>query len=167
MSETADYKVEQIDALFKGKPAFIRMRYGKGETGWAIDLGDDRAVIANTPFEPRLCYKDVVEKDPPSDCSCCPTAGKVLWRYYARKTVVKYPAPDKETAKVNFNEISKACKDAGLGIEGYVEGHCGVNHHEDTDLIAIFEKAGIDLMGIALGTDWQNDDSATAGGNPG
>ncbi len=157
MSEsTGEYTREQIDALFEvEKPPYIKIRYSDGETGWAIDLDDKHAVISNTPLEPRLCLMDVVEKDPPSYEGTCLTAGKVVWRYYAKKTGVRYPAPDGETAEANWLKIRVAVREAGLGCEGIVAGSCGVSHHDDTDLAAVLSEGGLDMSTITLRTDWQ------------
>jgi hypothetical protein len=145
----SNYTREQIDALFDGDPNFISMRYGDGETGWAIDLDEEHAVIANVPLEPGFSVKDVVKKGPPTHCSR-PTVGEVVWRYYSKRTGVEYPAGDDQTAKEHYAMIFNACKSAKLVVEGIVPGRCVVSHHDDSDLKAIFRSHGLDLSRLKL-----------------
>lgn len=146
----SNYTREQIDALFdKGKDApMIKLVYGDGESGWAIDLEDGHAVIANIPYEPRLNLKDVVVKTHVADAGTTgrtlrPKAGEVVWRYYAKKTVIRYPGRDAPgVAKLYYSTLWKACDNSnGLAIEGVVGGVATVSHHEDIDLRALFDAA--------------------------
>ena len=149
------YTREQIDTICEAKdPDFMKIRYGDGETGWAIKLADGNAIIVNTPLEPRLCYRDVVEVIGPCG-DRWPRAGRVLWRYYAKKTGVIYPVGDSNAETLEtYRKICDACTPHGLHVEGHTAGICGVSHHKNTDLAAIL--AGIE--GLELRTDWQNGD---------
>lgn len=150
-----EYTREQISAICEDEDNanFIKIRYGAGETGWAIDLGDGHAIIANTPLEPRLCWRDVVklEVGPGS----WPLAGPVVFRYYARKTGVTYPAATEEMTKANWRKIIEACQPHDIHVEGHVAGMCAVSHHEDTDLAGILGH----IEGIELCSDWQEQDT--------
>jgi len=149
------YTVEKLDAQWDTLKN-TKVRYGEGETGWAKIIegseeeGNLIVAIANTPLEPRLRFQDIVT------VGYNRQVGEVLWRAYAKKTAVEYPAPDKETAKKNYAAIFNACKAAKLSCEGYVAGTCGVCHHEDTDLAEVLS----DIEGIKLRTDWDDETDA-------
>ncbi len=40
---------------------YVKMRFDKGETGWAEDLGDNRYRVSNVPLSDGLHFGDIVE----------------------------------------------------------------------------------------------------------
>lgn len=120
--------------------------FSKRETGWAKDLGAGRVAIANTPLEPRLHCMDVVT-------IAGGIVGNVVWRAYARKTWVDYPASDGRTARRNFERIVACCREHQLPVEGLTLGSCGINHHAGTDLGAVLAESNVE--GIVLRDDWK------------
>jgi hypothetical protein len=149
--QITDYSIEWLRDQFDDD-RLISIRYGEGETGWALDLGNGRACIANSPVEDGLHYMDVVELGPPGWCSR-PTIKRVIWRAYEHRTAVRYPSDTKDEAKCWYKQLFHACCDNELAIEGYISGLCMVSHHEDTDLEAVFRDAGIDVDQLSLEPD--------------
>lgn len=144
MSES-EYTIEQVDqwmaeAIENG--THIKLMYGPGESGWAIDIGGGRALITNSPLVERLNVKDVVEITVSGEGR--PMAGRVVWRAYPCKTGIEYPAPDRDTAHRNYGAMYDACQRHKLVIEGFVSGMCMVSHPENVDVEAVFRQEGID-----------------------
>jgi len=136
-----------LDDLYKLKEDLpnIKIRYAKNETGWAVALGDGRAIINNIPYAPSLRFMDVVELEPACPPDPFQSVGKVIWRGFAKLTLIRYPAPSEDVADSYWGRIRAACKAAGLAVEGYTPGWCAVNHHADTDLKQILQDADIDI----------------------
>lgn len=139
------YDLEQLRAM-EGRN--IRIRYGKGETGWAKKLEGNRAVVTNVPLEPDLMPYDVVILKKVSDD--LPNIARVEWRAFDRKTGIKYPKPYQE----NYKKIAKALRDVGLVAEGFTGGSMGVAHGNEVDLQEVLQDAGIKTDNLVFRDDW-------------
>jgi hypothetical protein len=136
----------------------VRLRFGDGETGWGKDIASGNGVvaIANVPLEPTLRLMDVVTTLPSPDEPRL-RIDKVIWRVYSRRSRLRYASPsDDERAEALWQSISKALYDAGLGAESFTSGLVGVCHHDDTDVLALLNGAGIDTSGFEV-RQWEGD----------
>jgi len=119
----------------------VRIRYDKGETGWAKALGNGRFMIANIPLANDLNIDDVVTLEDGNDGFLKVT--DVLERRYPYKTVIKY----EETSQ--YREICDKALEAGCKAEGLVgpsagkPGICVVAHDDNINLKQIVEEIGI------------------------
>lgn len=64
-----------------------RALYGDGESGWVVDLGNGTAIIMNNGDEFRCL--DIVELKPGPEGEI-PRVGKLIYRKYARKALIRY-----------------------------------------------------------------------------
>jgi len=104
------------------EPNFIKLMFGEGESGWAIDLEDGTAEINNVPLEGRLNLGDVVKIEKVDSIDhrgpvSFRKAGELVRRKYAFKTGFEYEA-DKEVAQ----KIADAARALGWHAEGMVLG---------------------------------------------
>jgi hypothetical protein len=116
----------------------LKIVYEEGETGWADDLGDNRARIANLPIADDLNIDDVVSLKRVDGRLY---VDKVVSRTFAKKTALEYDEPHHET----YAKIWSALKQAGMKIEGLMEGHCLVAHRLDQDPVAVCKTAGVEV----------------------
>lgn len=145
----SEYTIEQVNSWFEEqRHELTKLVYDEGETGWALDIGDSKAVIANVPLSERLRFKDIVAVTLSSDGR--PMAGEVLWRMYARTVMVRYPADTEEVTREYYAKMHAACAKAGLALEGCVAGLASASCYEDTELGALFDAAGIDTSKLQL-----------------
>jgi len=121
------------------EPKFIKIRYAPGERGWAIDLGNNRAEIANLPAA-DLNTGDVVTLAKDEDGMYC--VDKIVERRWPRKTKVSYSEPHQETYK---QLCALFRKDRNWPMEGWLPGLCSVAHPENADLVAIAAQAGLKI----------------------
>ncbi len=123
------------------KPKSMKLRYAEDESGWALDLGDGRAEIANLPLT-DLNSGDVVRLGPPTSCQCCPTIADVVERKWPKKTWIKYPEPHKE----NYKKICVALREErGWPTEGMVGGYACVAHPKGEKIKKILADAGVEV----------------------
>ena len=117
----------------------IKVRFDRGETGWAENLGHSTVRVANIPLTKRYNIDDVVELKPPASEDDWPRLGQVLQRRYAKKSSVSYPAPHQK----NYTSLRKAFTKRGCKIEGMIEGWALVAHDRGVDLEALAQSAGV------------------------
>ncbi len=121
-------------------PRFIKIRYAPGERGWAIDLGNNKAEIANIPAA-DMNAGDVVtlDKDSRDGMSC---VGKVVERRWPKKSKVNYPEPHAE----NYKQLHALFRqEREWPMEGWVPGLCSIAHPDNADLVAIAGKSGLKI----------------------
>ena len=120
------------------QPNYIKLVYEEGESGWAEDLGDGKARIANLPLAENLNIGDVVkvvEKNGRRH------AGDLVVRAFNQKTGIRYPEPHKET----WATLVKAFD--GCKLEGMVPGMGFIAHNGTADDVRTKAKAaGIELL---------------------
>lgn len=120
------------------EPNMIRLLYGEGESGWAEDLGDGTAKIANVPFGGDLNLHDIVKivvKDGRK------TAGEVISRAFPNRTAFKYAEPH----EANYAKLHDACVAAGWHLEGAVPGFAVCAHPADTNFADLAKLAGVEV----------------------
>lgn len=116
----------------------IKIRYAQGERGWAVDLGDGKAEIANLPLA-DLNFGDTVTLTRDEDGMRL--ADKVLARKWEKKSALRYLAPFRET----FAKIQEALQvKRGWPVEGGIPGLCMVCHPANADLAAVLLAAGVE-----------------------
>lgn len=130
--------------------------YDRGEKGWVKLLPEGRAVIANLPCCTRLHAMDVVELELRKSERELPVCGRVLWRGYERKLLLRYPT---EMPQEPYVRLVNAFDDALLSYEGLVPGLSGLCCHLDSDPLQILEHVGLDITGITL-EPWSEEASA-------
>ncbi len=121
----------------------VRIRFDKGETGWAEVLGDGKYRIDNVPLANDLNIDDVVTCEKGEDGFL--SVVDVLERKYPLKTAVKYEKEEQ------YHQLREKVKAAGCKIEGMIgprgtedPGICIVAHDENFDLKRIvLEEVGI------------------------
>jgi hypothetical protein len=120
----------------------VKIRYAKGETGWAEDLGGGKYRIDNIPLTDRLNIDDLVR------CRCNDDGELVvsrrLKRPYPEKTAVRYERADQ------YRLLRQKVLAAGAKIEGMVGPQGGrpgialVAHGYDFDPVAAAREVDIE-----------------------
>lgn len=103
------------------EPKMIKLAYDEGESGWAEDLGDGKARIANLPLAGDLNVDDVVKVVKRDGRSA---VGERVARAFAQKTGITYPEPHKET----YAKLAQHFHTKGWKMEGMVPGTAFVAH---------------------------------------
>jgi hypothetical protein len=122
----------------KKEPKYIRIRYDVGETGWAEDLGEGKAKIANVPLTPKLNSGDIVLLKFNEDDFA--TVAKVLERAFPLKTYLEYKMIE------DFKKIASWLRDKNWPFEGVFPpskgkpGLLSVSHPKDTNLEEIVKQ---------------------------
>jgi hypothetical protein len=124
----------------------VRIRYSKGETGWAYELPNGHYQIDNLPLASHLNIGDIVKcREEPDEL---PIVTKLITRGLPCKSAVAYQTVEQ------FYKFIKVAKEAGCKCEGLVgpsaKGCSGdkngiiiVAHKEDFDPFAEASKLGI------------------------
>lgn len=126
------------------EPRFIKIRYAADESGWAIDLGDGKAELANIPLA-AMNIGDVVALA--DDAATRPVIREVLTRVWDGKTAVHYAAPFKETYQ-RLHALFRA--ERGWPMEGAVPGLLMIAHPLNANLVALAGDAGLQITVEAL-----------------
>lgn len=122
------------------EPKYIKIRYAPGERGWAIDLGGDKAEIANIPAA-DLNAGDTVTLARDEDGMRC--VDKVVARRWPKKSKITYPEPHTQ----NYKHLATTFrKDRDWPVEGWVPGLCSVSHPDNADLVAIAAASGLTIQ---------------------
>jgi len=101
--------------------AEFKIRFDKGETGWAELAGPGRAKILNIPCADGLNIHDVVALIPAKDGDF-PSAGEVLHREYDHKAVVELRS---DAELQSMWEIMKSLGGVGEGMAPPKDGKPG------------------------------------------
>lgn len=112
------------------EPNYIKLEYEPGESGWAEDLGDGKAKIANLPLAERLNIGDVVQVVQATDAhGSFKKAGEIVLRPFKQKTGITYPEPHKET----YGKLATHFHTKGWRCEGMMPGTAFVAHNGTLD----------------------------------
>lgn len=119
----------------------VRIRYSKGETGWAFKLPDGRYQINNLPLEGNLNIDDIVECR--EESNELPIVNKVITEGYPVKSAVAYQTVEQ------YKEFCKLARGRGCKTEGLIspngksDGIVIVAHQYDFDPFKEAEGLGI------------------------
>jgi hypothetical protein len=119
------------------KRKMIKIMLDEHEGGWAEDLGDGRARIANIPGGGPWNIDDIVSLCPTRDGRVQPD--QLLSRAFQCRTGIAYPEP----YRVTFAALCEAYKKHGARVEGLVEGWLVIAHHINFDPEAMAKAAGV------------------------
>jgi len=108
------------------KPNYVKARFGPGETGWAIDLGDGTYKICNSPLDEDLNYGDIV-RYANDDTWSNPI---LVTRLFTGKALIRYPAGREVWEQIverfkPANEADDVCLEAvgyGMAMLSFKEG---------------------------------------------
>jgi hypothetical protein len=128
----------------------IRIRYAADETGWAKDLGDGRAVIANHPLSGGLGFMDIVKLEEQNSGGYRPAITEVLQETFPCKTALRYTFENEDDAKELYGQIYDAFKKHMIFIEGYCAGMLCASHREEDDILGILEAEGVDTTRVGI-----------------
>lgn len=123
------------------KKTEIKIVYGDGESGWAVDLGDGTARIANIPLTDGLNIDDVVRLELTEDGRR--RAGDVVSSVFPIKASIYY---DKGAP---FGKFRTAMHAIGCKVEGFIaptaerRGWAMVACKEGTDVYGIARAHGL------------------------
>lgn len=112
----------------------FKLRYERGEVGWASRLSEDTASIENVPMSSSVNFKDVVKFKMDSDGM--PIVSRVLRRKYPVHVGLKYPV-------ASFKKLTKALKSAGCVSEGVVDGTMVVAGPRGCNPVEVAHEAGV------------------------
>jgi hypothetical protein len=141
--------IETVKQLNEDSPK-IKLRYCRGERGWASDIGDGLAIIDNIPaMTQRIGIWDVVRV---IDDNGDPAAGEVVWRAYDATSWVNYPCETEDQARAWYKSLREAVTKYGLCVEGMVPGIAAVEHGKDVVLREILHAEGVDLREVRINT---------------
>lgn len=141
--------IETVRQLNENAPK-IKLRYCRGERGWASDIGDGLAIIDNIPaMTQRIGILDVVRViDDHGD----PAAGEVVWRAYDGTSWVNYPCESDDQARAWYKSFREAVTKYGMCVEGCVPGIAAVEHGKDVVIRDILHTEGVDLREVSINT---------------
>lgn len=106
------------------EPKYIKVRF-PGESLWAIDLGDGKAELANSPLEDGYAFRDIVEID---------RNGNIIKKLESRysEAVLYYDFPkstdEMDAAYKKFHEEHQPYEKHGMAFEGMVRGMLAVSY---------------------------------------
>jgi hypothetical protein len=120
----------------------VKIRYTKGETGWAEHLGGNRFRLDNIPLAGRLNFDDVVLCRRNDDGEL--QVRKVLRRRYPCKTAFRYDTVEQ------YHAVRRRAKEAGAQTESFFGPHDGepgfalCAHNHDFDPLEAAREAGVE-----------------------
>ena len=120
----------------------VKIRYARGETGWAEDLGDGQYRIDNIPLTDRLNIDDLVRCRVNDDGEL--VVSRRLQRRYPEKTAVRYERAE-QYRLLRQKVLAAGAKIEGmLGPQGGRPGIALVAHGSDFDPVAAAREVGIE-----------------------
>jgi len=120
---------------------YVRIRFSKSETGWAVKLSNGYYRINNLPFSGRLNIDDIVKCR--EESNELPIVVKIVTEGFPCKSAVAYQTVDQ------FRAFCKIAREHGCKTEGVIgpkEGEHGiviVAHKRDFDPFAIAMELGV------------------------
>src|SRR5215471_11049731 len=119
----------------------VKIRYARGETGWAEDLGNGQYRIDNIPLTDRLNIDDLVRCRVNDDGEL--VVSRRLKRRYPEKTAVRYERAE-QYRSLRQKVLAAGAKIEGmLGPQGGRPGIALVAHGSDFDPVAAAREVGI------------------------
>jgi hypothetical protein len=120
----------------------VKIRYARGETGWAEDLGDGQYRIDNIPLTDRLNIDDLVRCRVNDDGEL--VVSRRLQRRYPEKTAVRYERAE-QYRLLRQKVLAAGAKIEGmLGPQGGRPGIALVAHGYDFDPVQAAREVGIE-----------------------
>ena len=120
----------------------VKIRYARGETGWAEDLGNGQYRIDNIPLTDRLNIDDLVRCRVNDDGEL--VVSRRLKRRYPEKTAVRYERAE-QYRLLRQKVLAAGAKIEGmLGPQGGRPGIALVAHGSDFDPVAAAREVGIE-----------------------
>jgi hypothetical protein len=122
--------------------SMVRIRYAKGETGWAEEMGDGKYRIDNIPLTDRLNIDDLVRCRFNDDGEL--VVSRRLKRRYPEKTAIRYERA-KQYRLLQQKVLKAGCKMEGMiGPERGKPGLAIVAHGYDFDPVEVAREVGIE-----------------------
>lgn len=117
------------------EPKYVKVRFAPGETGWAVDLGDNKYKIANVPLQADIGFGDIVTYDgDPWDSSPI-----LLEKCFPKKGSVRY-TPQTQEKYIEVRKFAEqAEKDERIALEAAVPGIIMMDFKADFDPEAFFK----------------------------